>query len=105
MSLTLTERYTLANEESFINQVKIQAISSAIGLSSTSQDETVKAYCQLIIKDPENTERSAQLAHGTAAQMDVPTINDVADSYIKIYLEIIFPAYAYAEFNKLQSAS
>jgi hypothetical protein len=37
--------------------------------------------------------------------MDVPTINDVADSYIKINLEAIFPAYAYAEFNKTQEQS
>ncbi|MEO7044356.1 MAG: hypothetical protein ABI091_03555 [Ferruginibacter sp.] len=100
MSLTLTERYTLANDETFISKVKVQAISTAINFSGSNPDETVKEYCQLIIKDPENTTRSMQLAHGTAAQMDVPDIASVADSYIKIYLEIIFSAYAYAEFNK-----
>lgn len=102
MSLTLTEKYTLASDTDFIGKVKVQAISSAIALSSTSQDDTVKAYCQLILNDPENEARSNQLAHGTAAQMDVPTISDIADSNIKIYLELIFPAYAYACFNKIQ---
>lgn len=102
MSLTLTERHTLANDQTFIDKVKVQALSTSIQLSGTSSDATVKEYCHLILKDPENLQRSAQLAHGTAAQMDVPTITDVADSYIKIYLEIIFTAYAYAEFNKTQ---
>lgn len=103
MSLTLTERYTLANDANFINEVKIQAISSAISISASSTDDVVKSFCQNILKDPENTVRSQQLAHGTAAQMDVPTITDVADSYIKIYLEGIIPEYAYAEFNKIQA--
>ena len=102
MSLKLTEKYTLANDETFINQVKMQSIQSAINLSASSNDEVVKEYCQLILKDPENVTRSQQLAHGTAAEMDVPTIDDVADSYIKIFLESVFPAYAYMEFNKLQ---
>lgn len=100
--MTLTEKYTLANDPTFINQVKVQALLSAITLSGTSADETVKSYCQSIMKDPENAGRSILLAHGTAAEMDVPTITDVADSHIKIYLEIIFTAYAYAEFNKVQ---
>lgn len=102
MSLTLTEKYTLANDQTFMNQVKVQAISTAISLSATSPDKTVKEYCQLIIKDPENTQRATQLAHGTAAQMDVATIADVADSFIKIFLEVVFTAYAYAEFNLIQ---
>jgi len=103
MSLTLTEKYTLANDSTFISQVKVQAVQSAIGFSSSSTDEIVKEFCQLILKDPENTDRANQLAHGVAAVMDVSTVADVADSFIKLFLEQIFTAYAYTAFNKVQA--
>lgn len=102
MSLTLTQKYTLANDSTFNEDVKMQALSSALTLSGTSQDETVKSYCQLIINDPENTERANKMAHVTAATLDIPDIGSLGDSYIKIYLEANFTALAYAEFNKVQ---
>lgn len=102
MSLSLTEKYTLGNDANFVNQVKVQAVLTAISLSVKSTDETVKGYCQLILKDPENTTRSLQLAHGVASQIDVPDLNSIADSIIQLNLESIFAAYAYAEFNKTQ---
>lgn len=102
MSLTLTEKYTLANDPTFIQDVKMQAIASAVSLSASSPDPIVKSYCQLIINDPENAERAAKIAHVTAAEIDIPDLTSLADSYIKTYLEISFPALAYAEFNKIQ---
>lgn len=104
MSLSLTEKYTLGNDTIFVNQVKVQAVLTAIALSATSTDETVKGYCQLILKDPENVTRSLQLARGVASQIDVPDLNSIADSIIQLNVQSIFSAYAYAEFNKIQGA-
>ena len=101
MSLTLTEKYTEANDPTFIQDVKMQAISSAISIFGSSTDPVVKSYCQLIINDSENTERASKIAHVTAAQLDIPDITQMNDSFIKTYLELNFTALAYAEFNKV----